>query len=194
MTVPILPRRQASDGLRLETPFHAPVLRTPRLTLRPHRLGDAPQWYAIQSDPEVLRFIPWPRRDALASRRHLLQRTRRTVLRKRHDFLALAVEHDGVLIGDIGVHLRDVPAATRTAEISWIIDRRHARHGYAREATSAALEALVTRLGARTITARIDEGNERSITMARRLSFRPTRPGMFVTTADRVVGLAQLTP
>lgn len=161
------------------------MLRTPRLTVRPHRLDDAAAWFELQSDPDVLRFLPWPKRNREQSRRHLAHRTRRTVLKQQDDFLALAVEREGRLIGDIGLHLREVPEADRVVEISWIMDPRYGRRGFASEATAAVLDLVFDELRAHEVIAKIDEGNRRSIALARRLEFQRRDAATYVTTRSR---------
>ena len=158
-------------GPRLERTLTAPVIITERLKLRPHQLRDADEWYAIQSNPRVLRHIDWPPRDRSESRRHLLHRTRHTRLLQSGDFLALAVLRDDRLIGDVSQHLRAVEPENRSAEIGWVFDPEVSGHGYATEASRAMLKFAFTELGARTVTARIRSANRPSIALAERLGF-----------------------
>jgi RimJ/RimL family protein N-acetyltransferase len=158
-------------GARLERALVASRVQTPRLVLRPHQVDDAADWYALQSDPTVLRYLSWPRRSPRASRRHLHHRTRHTRLEQAGDFLALAVELDGRLIGDVSLHLREVAAGDRRAEIGWIIGTEWAGRGYASEAARALLRIAFETLGARYVTAVMDPDNERSELLARRLGF-----------------------
>ncbi len=147
------------------------MLRTERLVLRPHRLSDsdATDWFALQSEPAVREFLPWPERDAASSRRHLRDRTRHTRLWQADDFLALAVELDGHLIGDVSLHLRAVPATTRTVEMGWVVHPALGGRGYATEAAAALLEFAITAVGAQRVTAVTDARNTRSVALAERL-------------------------
>lgn len=160
-------------GPRLDTPVVAPTLQTDRLLLRPHRMSDAAAWYALQCEPTVLEFLPWPERTRRQSARHLAHRTRHTRLLQRDDFLALGVERDGILIGDVSLHLRDVGAGERSAEIGWILAPAWEGRGYATEASNAMLDLAFGRLGAKWVTAVVDAGNTRSIALAERLGFLP---------------------
>jgi RimJ/RimL family protein N-acetyltransferase len=177
-----LSRPRFLRGPAIERPLVAPVISTPRLALRPHRLEDAPDWYAMQTDPDVLRYLDWPERSPEESFEHLAHRTRHTVLAQRDDFLALAVEREGRLVGDIGLHLREVAEPERAVEISWIIDPRQSRRGLATEAATAALDLVFDELAAKRVIAKIDPENKRSIALARRLRFRRTAPDTFETT------------
>lgn len=166
------PVRQGHPADRtLERAVFAPTIQTSRLTLRPHRMADADAWYGIQSDPEVLRFLPWPERTREQSLAHLRRRTMSTVLARRDDFLALAVEHDGTLIGDVSMHLRVVPPAHREVEAGWLLGSAHSGHGYAVEAAAALLAFAFTGLRAATASAIIDERNVKSLALAHRLGF-----------------------
>lgn len=168
-----LSRPRFLRGATLEQPVDAPEIRTPRLTLRPHRLTDANQWYGIQSNPEIVRFLQWPDRDRRASRQHLRDRTRHTRLYQADDFLALAVDLDGVLIGDVSLHLRIVQAESRSVEMSWLLDPAYGGHGYATEAGRALLDFAFGEVRARWATALVSANNHPSVALAHRLSLRP---------------------
>lgn len=155
----------------MERAVFAPTIQTSRLTLRPHRLADADGWYRIQSDPEVRRFLPWPERTREQSLAHLRRRTMSTVLARTDDFLALAVERDGTLIGDVSMHLRVVPSEHREVEVGWLLGSAHSGRGYAVEAAGALLTFAFTDVRATTASAVIDGRNLKSLALADRLGF-----------------------
>lgn len=170
--MPLVSRPRILRGPRLAAPLEAPVVETARLTLRPHRLDDADDWYAIQSNAEINRFMRWPDRTAEESLTHLRDRTRHTRLVQANDFLALAIVLGGRLIGDVSLRLRTVPSPTRSVEIAWIIDPAFGGNGYATEAASAILDLAFIDLEARWATALIDTTNIRSIALAERLGLQ----------------------
>ena len=185
-------RPRFTRGARTERPFDAPVLRTARLVLRPHRMSDADAWFELQSDPEVSRFLPWPRRDRRLSARHLHDRTGHTRLWQTNDFLALAIEKDGRLIGDVSLHLRAVGPADRSVEIGWVLDPAEAGNGYATEAARAMLEFAFGVVKARWVTAVTDRRNIPSVALAKRLGFVEVQaPHAGATPADAVFLLAR---
>jgi RimJ/RimL family protein N-acetyltransferase len=149
----------------------APTVHTERLVLRPHRMEDAERWYAIQSSSGVRAYTSWPDRTRAQSRAHLKHRTKHVVLKQADDFLALAIEHDGTLIGDVALHLRSVSSSTRFAEMSWILHPDSYGHGYAAEASAALMEFAFVELEVRWLVALVDPANTASITLAERLGF-----------------------
>jgi RimJ/RimL family protein N-acetyltransferase len=178
-----LPRRpRFLRGAHLPSPVEAPVLRTQRLVLRPHRMSDSEPWARIENDPAIRGNLHWPVRTEREVRSHLRERTRSTVLWQANDFLALAVELDGQIIGDVSMHLRTVAPETRSAEVGWLQLPEYRGHGYATEAAEALLGFAFQTVGARWATAIIDADNESSMALARRLGFdRISETGRKVT-------------
>jgi len=159
-------------GPSMDRVVNAPTLVTDRLTLRPHRIDDAARWYEIQSSPDVHKFTSWPKRSRSESYAHLLHRTKHVKLLQANDFLALAIEHEAQLIGDVAIHLRSVSLSSRTAEISWILHPDAYGQGYAREAAEAMMEFAFADANIQWLVAVIDETNDASVGLAKRLGFR----------------------
>jgi aminoglycoside 6'-N-acetyltransferase len=134
-------------------------------------MDDAARWHEIQSSPDVRAYTSWPERTAAESRTHLKHRTKHVVLRRADDFLALAIEHDGQLVGDVALHLRSVSPTTRFVEISWILHPEHYGHGFAREAAEELMNFAFERAAARWIVAVIHPHNAPSIALASSLGF-----------------------
>jgi RimJ/RimL family protein N-acetyltransferase len=158
-------------GPRLDAPLESPIIRTERLVIRPHRVSDAEAWYGMQSDEGVTRFLSWPVRSRSESLQHLKDRTQHTVLAQADDLLALAIEHDGTLVGDLSVHLRTVHPDFRSAEIGWILGSAHGGAGLATEAVCAVVDMLFDAVEAKWVFAVVDERNEKSLALATRLGF-----------------------
>jgi RimJ/RimL family protein N-acetyltransferase len=182
MALSLTHRPRLLRGAYLNSPVVAPVLRTPRLVLRPHRMSDAEAWLRIERDSSIRANLQWPERDRRQMITHLRDRTRKTVLWQADDFLALAVELDGEVIGDVSMHLRTVPPESRSAEVGWLQLSRYRGHGYATEAAEALLAFAFQTLGTRWVTALVDAENERSMALALRLGFaRVAQTGRTVT-------------
>lgn len=165
-------RPRAFRGPRIDRPLVRPTVVTRRLTLRPHRLDDAGAWFALQSVAHINHYLNWPERDERQSRAHLRDRTRHVELTQLDDFLALAIDLDGKLIGDVSLRLKAVDPDTRNVELAWMLHPDHSGHGYATEAASALLDLAFDELGARWATAFVDLTNVRSIAVAERLGMR----------------------
>ena len=159
-------------GPRVDRPLIAPHVQLDRLSLRPYRADDAADWFAIQSIGEVNHYMKWPERDEARSRAHLRDRTHHTRLAHVNDFLALAIEVDGHVVGDVSLRLKAVHPDARNVEIAWMLHPDYSGHGYATEAVSAMLDLAFDELGARWATALIDLTNVRSIAVAERLGLR----------------------
>lgn len=158
-------------GPRIDDPVRRPVIRTERLLLRPHRIADAATWYAWQSDPEVIRHLSWPLRTRAESFVHLLHRTGHTRLEQLNDFLALGIEFEGQLVGDVSLHLRSLELETRRLEIGWLVGPEWQGRGFAREAAEGMLGLAFDRLHAATVEAIMTMGNDASLLLATRLGF-----------------------
>ncbi len=137
-----------------------------------YRREDAEDWIDIQSVGEVNHYMKWPPRDATNSRAHLRDRTRHNHLTQVNDFLALAIDLDGRVVGDVSMRLKAVHPDTRNVEIAWLLHPDYSGRGYATEAVSAMLDLAFDELEARWATALIDLSNVRSIAVAERLGLQ----------------------
>ncbi|MGV8912497.1 MAG: GNAT family N-acetyltransferase [Rhodoglobus sp.] len=166
----------------LDPTLRIPILRTERLLLRPHRLADAERWHEIQSSPHVRKYTAWPQRTRRSSWRQLKLRTRQTQLRRVDDVLALAIDHEGELVGEISVQLRSLTAATRCLEVSWIVHPAHQGQGFAYEAMRSVLVYVRANIEALMLVAVVHPSNAASVALAHKLNLHPL-PG----TTDRTV-------
>jgi RimJ/RimL family protein N-acetyltransferase len=168
----LLPRRpRFMRGPRIDDPVQSPVIRTERLLLRPHRMADADTWYAWQSDPAVIEHLSWPMRSRAESWIHLMHRTRHTRLEQLNDFLALGIEYEGRLVGDVSLHLRSLEPETRRLEIGWLVGPEWQGRGFAREAAEGMLGLAFDRMHAASVEAVMTKGNRASLLLATRLGF-----------------------
>lgn len=146
------------------------LLTTDRLSLRLHRGDDLPRLVSIYSQPDVARFLleePWTTESGEV---HLGRRLARTGLDEPAGSLALAVEHEGLVIGSVSVWRTE--QERRTVELGWTFDPDHGGHGYATEAVTAALGLAFGRHDVHRATAQMDARNDASARLARRLGLR----------------------
>jgi RimJ/RimL family protein N-acetyltransferase len=147
-----------------------PVL-TERLSLRPLTAADADALLAYRSRADVCRFVPFEPMtradlDAQADRF-----ARRTLTDEGQDLtLGAEVRATGQLIGDLILFWRS--RRDLTGELGYIFNPDAGGRGYATEAARAVLGLGFDGLGLRRIIARLDERNEPSARLARRLGMR----------------------
>jgi RimJ/RimL family protein N-acetyltransferase len=153
--------------LRPSYPVH-----TRRLLLRPLRETDIDALVAYRSLPEVCRWVPFEPMTAEVVRDRLHGAWSRTTLEEPGQGLTLGieVESNGDLAGD--VYLFWASGEHRSGEIGYVLDPRHAGHGYATEAAHALLHLAFDGLGLHRVIARVDADNGPSARVTQRLGMR----------------------
>ncbi|MBF4572273.1 GNAT family N-acetyltransferase [Herbiconiux sp. VKM Ac-1786] len=163
-------------------PAH-PIL-TGRLALRPHRAGDLDDLLRYHSDPEVVRYIPWPVRTREQTEAALDSRTRQGAVTEEGQWLVLAIQlrddvglsEGGRVIGE--VLLKFDSEADARGELGYAIARDAEGHGYATEAARAVLDLAFTGFGLHRVIARLDARNRASAALLERLGMR--REALFI--------------
>lgn len=147
-------------------------IETERLTVRPFRADDFDALYAIQSRPDVTRYLYWEPRDEREVRDALAMRIAQTELTEAGQWvnLAVVVRDTGVLVGD--VFLRWASSEHRSGEIGYVIHPDHRGHGYATEAAAAMLRLAFTELKLHRVAGCIDARNKASASVLERLGMR----------------------
>jgi RimJ/RimL family protein N-acetyltransferase len=147
-------------------------IRTPRLILRPFAESDLDDLHAMQSRPEVARYLYWEPRDREQVRQALLSMVRGWALTAEGDVLALAVvlPDTGTVIGD--VILRWTSVEHRQGEVGYVFHPRYGGRGFATEAATAVLRLGFDDLRLHRIIGRIDSRNTASARVLERLGMR----------------------
>ena len=147
-------------------------VRTERLLLRPLAMADADALLAYRGRDDVSRYVPFEpmSRDDIVER--IAGRWARTELTDEGQSLTLGAQlaETGELAGDVVLfwHSREHAGG----ELGYVFNPALAGRGYATEAASAMLRLGFSELGLHRIVARIDERNEPSLRLARRLGMR----------------------
>jgi RimJ/RimL family protein N-acetyltransferase len=149
-------------------------IQTERLLLRPFDpAADIDAVHAYQSRADVCRYIPYEPR----SREEVAQRLtdpakNRTVVENEGDALNLAavLRATGELVGDVVLFYRS--EEHRCGEIGYVLNPDFQGRGYATEAAGALLELAFDGLGLHRVIARVDERNDASAAVLRRLGMR----------------------
>ena len=147
-------------------------VRTERLLLRPLAMADADALLAYRGRDDVSRYVPFEpmSRDDIVER--IAGRWARTELTDEGQSLTLGAQlaETGELAGDVVLfwHSREHAGG----ELGYVFNPALGGRGYATEAASAMLRLGFSELGLHRIVARIDERNEPSLRVARRLGMR----------------------
>lgn len=156
-----------SRALRPEFP-----LLTQRLVMRPFEDGDFAAMYAMQSDPQVARFLYWDARSPDEVRAQLERIKPMTRLDDECDSLRLAaVRRDtGELVGDYSLRLDS--REHRQGEIGFITHPAHQGQGFATEGSLLLLRLGFEELGLHRIFGTCDARNTASARVMERLGMR----------------------
>lgn len=143
-----------------------PTLETERLRLVAFREQHFDAYAAMLSDPHSTRFIgsgePLDRMNAWRSMAMLLGHW----ALRGHGMWALERASDGAFLGRAGL-MR--PEGWPDVELGWMLARQHRHHGYATEASRAALEYAWHELKLTRVISLIRKGNDASLGVVRRL-------------------------
>lgn len=142
-------------------------IRTPRLSLRLPVAGDLPAVLDYLADPRVARHLTHERLTGATGRQALSEWIARVGLDSPARALAVVVEHEGRVIGDVVLWTTDETGAK--GEIGWAFHPDVAGRGFATEAAAAVLEIGFARHGMHRIEARMDPRNTASARVAERL-------------------------
>jgi len=144
-----------------------------RLLLRPLRSSDEDDLLAYQSDPNVVRYIPWDVRTREEVREALdraIAAPIRLLETGDHANLAIVLRESGRVIGQSNLSIAS--KANRHGELGYVINPAYARRGFASEATRAVLDFAFFKLDLHRVTARIDTRNVASAAVAAKLGMR----------------------
>lgn len=145
---------------------------TARLRLRPFEAGDFEAVYAMESHPEVARYLYWEPRTRDEARAALDRRVRMTSLEGDPAALRLAVilRDSGQLIGDFSLGVRS--RRDRQGEIGFMFHPAHHGRGYATEAGLAVLALGFDAYDLHRIAGSCDARNTASARLMERLGMR----------------------
>jgi RimJ/RimL family protein N-acetyltransferase len=145
-------------------------LATARLKLDALRPEDAPALFAYRADPAVARYQGWRPADAGEALAFVEAQAAASADGPGWFQRAIRLRENGVLVGDLGIHLP--PDAAAAAEVGISIAPAWQRRGYAGEALRAALELIFGRLGRPCVRASVDPRNLASVALLRSLGMR----------------------
>ena len=137
-------------------------------------LTDVDDLLEYQSNPEIVRYIPWPPRtlDQVKKAAEAVVNTCTFQLKENKDFIVLVWELkiSGKVIGQSNMML--VSKENKCANIGWVTHQDFQRQGYAFEATKALLKYAFTNTDVHRIIADIDTRVHESAALAEKLGMR----------------------
>ena len=145
-------------------------IRTERLVLRRFAVADAGALAAYRSDPDVARYQSWSTPYSVVEARRLIEGQAHLDGPPAGDWLQIAAESDGEVIGDVAVRRS---SDGRTARIGYTVAPAHQRRGFGGEAVGAVVARLFESAGElHRIEASLDARNVASARLLQRLGFR----------------------
>jgi RimJ/RimL family protein N-acetyltransferase len=146
-----------------------PIL-TERLVLRPFAAGDLDDLHALTGDPDVVRYLYWAVHTPEDTRAALEKRLTQDALTEEGQWLVLAIELEGRVIGQVVLKWSSV--LSRQGELGFVLHPAYQGKGYAREASQAMLRLGFEGLGLHRIIGACDTRNVPSWQLLSRLGMR----------------------
>ena len=152
---------------------------TPRLSLRAHTPRDLDDLMQFHSDPEVVRYLPWPIRSVDETRFALLAKVPQGRVDAEGQWLVLAIEHSetGQVIGEVVLKCD----SETQGELGFALHAGFHRKGYGFEAAHTMLSLAFGELALHRVTATLDARNAGSAALLHKLGMTlgpvvPDRP------------------
>lgn len=148
-------------------------LTTGRLTLRRYRPDDVGPCLGYYGDAEVARYLLEDAWTPDVAEAKIAKRIARAGIDEPGSGLALVVEREGVVVGDVA--LWTTGDTVSRGEVGWVFHPDHTGQGFATEAVRALLGLAFDYYGMHRVVAQLDARNERSARLCERLGM--TREG-----------------
>lgn len=172
-------RRTLADVGNEPSPPQLPApplpLRTDRLVLRTVVATDRDAIGSYCSNAEVTRYLPFPALDDEGLTKRMDRLVAATAPSTVGEFLALAVEFEGALVGDLMLRFSsshgpgDSPSI---AELGWVFAPEHSGRGFATESARALIDLAFGHYPLHRVMAQLDPRNHASAALCERLGMR----------------------
>jgi RimJ/RimL family protein N-acetyltransferase len=145
---------------------------TRRLILRPMTMADETDLFQYQSDPDVVRYIPWPERTREQVHTALVNALAVNKLESEGDYalLGIVLPTENKVIGQMALMYSS--NQNQAAEFGYVLNPAYGGHGYATEASRAVVDYLFGTGKFHRVFAKLDPRNSASEELLRRLGFR----------------------
>ena len=148
------------------------MIETDRLILRPFQLSDHGDMLEYQSNPEVVKYIPWPVRTSEQVMEALEKGLKDTKLKQQGDWVLLSIvlKDSNKVIGQLNISL--VSEKNKHAEFGYVLNPAFSGNGYVTEACRALLTWAFNNHDLHRISAVMDQRNPKSRAVCERLGLR----------------------
>ena len=148
------------------------MIETNRLILRPFQLSDHSDMLEYQSNPDVVRYVPWPVRTSEQVQEALEKGLSSTRIEKQGDSILLSIElkESKKVIGQ--TNLNFVSEKDKYAEFGYVINPKFSGLGYVTEASKALISWAFANIDLHRIGAVMDQRNPKSRAVCERLGLR----------------------
>ena len=148
------------------------MIETSRLILRPFKLSDHADMLEYQSNPETVKYVPWPVRTSEQVQEALEKGLSSTKLEKQGDAVLLSIElkESKRVIGQ--TNLNFLSEKNKYAEFGYVINPAFSGNGYVTEAARALLTWAFENNDLHRIAAVMDQRNPKSRAVCERLGLR----------------------
>ena len=145
---------------------------TQRLILRPMTMADETDLFQYQSDPDVVRYIPWPERTKEQVHTALVNALGVNKLESEGDYalLGIVLPSENKVIGQMALMYSS--NQNQAAEFGYVLNPAYGGHGYATEASRAVVDYLFGTGKFHRVFAKLDPRNGASEKLLVRLGFR----------------------
>jgi RimJ/RimL family protein N-acetyltransferase len=130
---------------------------------------DIARFVGYRNDPDIARLQGWDLPYTEDAARRLVVEQSELSGPTDGQWVQMAVDRDGDMIGDVAVHLHD---GGGIAEIGFTLAAEHHGHGYAGEATAALVDALIEHTAVQRFEAGVDPGNVASMRVVEALGMQ----------------------
>lgn len=141
-----------------------PTLSSERIVLRKMVVSDSRDMFEYSKDPSVTKYLLWePHADECVTRGYLRYLQGQYARKSFHDW-AIVLRDGGKMIGTCG--FARIDEENNAAEVGYVLNPDYWGYGYAAEALSCVIRFGFKHMGLNRISARILDGNERSMRVA----------------------------
>ncbi len=141
---------------------------TSRLQLRMMRGRDAATVAAYRDHPDIARYQDWPLPYGLSAAEESIRRQHDLEGPTGGSWVSLAIDHNGVLVGDVAVGLM---GEGHVAQVGYTVAPEYHGKGFASEAVGAVIDALFATGHVHRVTAGLDPDNHASMRLLEQLGF-----------------------